>query len=402
MRRRHRSLRPGRFPPARLPYDEAVPGLIRSIWCEPRPPDPPRRVWRDWVLVGVLAPLAVLEGVLRPDLPMRPFAVVVTVGLLPTLLWRRTRPLAMLAICFAVTSLVPILVAGATLDVYTLGYMLILPYALFRWGSGREIVTGLGILLTAVGLSVLVDHAAPADAVGPFAVTLATTSLGGAFRYRAGVRARELDQVKLLMREQLARDLHDTVAHHVSAMAIRAQAGLATSASRPDAAAEALRVIEAEAARALDEMRAIVRVLRRDRPAELTPGRRITDIELLASRGGSHHPAVEVEISGDLDGLPPSVESAVYRIAQESVTNALRHARHATRVEVRVAAEDAAVRLCVRDDGDGPARPAEPPGYGIVGMSERANLLGGTCVAGPDRDRGWTVTAVLPRDGAAT
>ncbi|WP_169947410.1 sensor histidine kinase [Microbispora sp. H11081] len=380
-----------------------MPGLIRSLWYEPRPPDPPSRVWRDWALVGVLAPLAVLEGVLRPDLPMRPFAVAVAVGLLPTLLWRRTRPLDMLVICFAVTSLVPILVAGATLDAYTLAYVLILPYALVRWGSGREIVTGLAIMLAGACLSVLADHAAPADAVGPFAVMLAITSLGGALRYRAGARMRELDQVRLLMREQLARDLHDTVAHHVSAMAIRAQAGLATAASRPDAAAEALRVIEAEAARALDEMRAIVRVLRRDQPAELTPGRRIADIELLAGRGGSHRPAVEVEISGDLDGLPPSVESAVYRIAQESVTNALRHARHATRVEVRVAADDAAVRLCVRDDGDGgSARTAEPPGYGIIGMVERANLLGGTCAAGPDRDRGWTVTAVLPRAGAAT
>ncbi len=378
-------------------------GFVRSVWYEPRPADPPVRVWRDWALVGVLVPLAVLEGVLRPDLPWRPFAVAVTVGLVPTLLWRRTRPLAMLAICFVVTGVIPILVTGATLDAYTLGYMLMLPYAVFRWGSGREIVAGLGIMLTASGLSALVDHAALPDVVGPFAVMLATTSLGGVFRYRAGARMRELDQVKLLMREQLARDLHDTVAHHVSAMAIRAQAGLATAASRPDAAAEALRVIEAEAAQALDEMRAIVRVLRRDRPAELTPGLRIAELERLASRGGSHHPAVEVEISGDLDGLSPSVESAVYRIAQEAVTNAVRHARRATRVEVRVAADETAVRLCVRDDGDGGStRPAAPTGYGIIGMSERANLLGGTCVAGPDHDRGWTVTAVLPRAGAAT
>ncbi|MGI5154885.1 sensor histidine kinase [Microbispora sp. CA-102843] len=378
-------------------------GFVRSVWYEPRPPDPPVRVWRDWALVGVLVPLALLEGALRPDLPWRPFAVAVTVGLVPTMLWRRTRPLAMLAICFVATGVIPILVTGATLDTYTLGYMLTLPYALFRWGSGREIVTGLGIMLAAAGLSVLVDHAALPDAVGPFAVMLATTSLGGVFRYRAGARMRELDRVKLLEREQLARDLHDTVAHHVSAMAIRAQAGLATAASRPDAAAEALRVIEAEAARALDEMRAIVRVLRRDRPAELTPGRRIVELKGLASRGGSHHPTVEVEISGDLDGLSPSVEAAVYRIAQEAVTNAVRHARRATRVEVRVAADETAVRLCVSDDGDGGStRPGAPPGYGIIGMSERANLLGGTCVAGPDRDGGWTVTAVLPRAGGAT
>ncbi|MEU8198649.1 sensor histidine kinase [Microbispora amethystogenes] len=382
-------------------------GLVRSVWHEPRPPDPPRRVWRDWALVVVLVPLAVLEGVLRPDLPWRVFSVVVTAGLTPALLWRRTRPLEALAACFVVTTLVPVALDGATLDMYSLAYLLILPYALLRWGSGREIVIGLAVMLAGAGLSVLVEHAALADAIGPFAVVLSTTTLGWAFRYRARARARELDQVKLLEREQLARELHDTVAHHVSAMAIRAQAGLATAASRPDAATDALRVIEAEAARALDEMRAMVRVLRRDEPADLTPGRQIADLEGLAAPGGPDHPSVGIEISGDLGGISPSVEAAVYRIAQEAVTNALRHARHATRVAVHVAGDGPSVCLRVSDDGDGgSARPPGPAGhgvgYGIVGMAERADLLGGTCVAGPDPGRGWTVTAVLPRNGVAT
>ncbi|MEV4082696.1 ATP-binding protein, partial [Nonomuraea fuscirosea] len=84
--------------------------------------------------------------------------------------------------------------------------------------------------------------------------------------------------------------------------------------------------------------------------------------------------------------------------AQESVTNARRHARHATRIEVRVAADDSSVRLRVSDDGDSTAtRPAPSPGYGLLGMIERADLLGGTCEAGPNPGRGWTVTAVLPR-----
>src|SRR6266851_8412303 len=84
-------------------------------------------------------------------------------------------------------------------------------------------------------------------------------------------RGCELDRVQLLERERLARDLHDTVAHHVSAIAIRAQAGLATAASRPDAAAEALRVIEAEASSTLTQMRSMVRVLRRNEPADVAP-----------------------------------------------------------------------------------------------------------------------------------
>jgi signal transduction histidine kinase len=211
---------------------------------------------------------------------------------------------------------------------------------------------------------------------------------------------RELDQVKLLERERLARDLHDTVAHHVSAMAIRAQAGIATSASHPEAAVDALRVIESEASLVLDEMRAMVRVMRGNQPAGLAPKPRVADLERLTTR--SHAvPAVEVKIVGDVDDLPPSVGATVYRLAQESVTNARRHARHATRIEVRVAADENSVQLRVSDDGDiGSTRQPESPGYGLIGMIERADLLGGTCEAGPNPDRGWTVTAVLPRSGS--
>lgn len=363
-------------------------GVVRSLWHEPRPPDPPRRVWRDWALVAVLVPVAVLEGVRGADLP----SVLLTLGLIPTLLWRRTRPLLMLVIAFGATSLATVLTAGEFTETGTLAYLLLLVYALFRWGSGRETVVGAAVMLGSIGLSMATGRLVPADAGGALAVTLAALALGAAFRFRAGARMRELEQVKLLERERLARDLHDTVAHHISAMAIRAQAGLATAPQRPEAATEALKVIEAEAARALDEMRAVVHVLRHDGQ----PGLGIADLHQLA--GGS--PAVEVEVSGDVDGLSPSVGAAVYRLAQESVTNARRHARHATRIEVRVEADDTSVHLRVSDDGL--ARQSAAPGYGLVGMAERAGLLGGTCVAGPNPGRGWTVTAVLPRMGAAT
>ncbi|TMR25275.1 sensor histidine kinase [Nonomuraea turkmeniaca] len=377
-------------------------GLLRSLWNEPRPPDAPRRVWRDWALVGVLVPVAVLEGILRPDLPWRAVSVVVTAGLVFTLLWRRTRPLLMVLIVFAVTSLAPLFAGGATVETYTLAYVLVVLYALFRWGSGREVAIGFATMVASVSLSVAAGRIGSADVVGAFAVMFSAFALGMAARFRARARMREFDQVKLLEREQLARDLHDTVAHHVSAMAIRAQAGLATSAADPGAAADALRVIEAEASRTLAEMRAMVRVLRRNEPAELAPGKHIADLEQLAGQARVG-PSVDVELRGDLDGLPPSVGAAIYRIAQESVTNARRHARHATRIEVSVAADDTSVRLRVSDDGDSSAsRTISSAGYGLIGMIERAGLLGGTCEAGPNPGRGWTVTAVLPRAGAVT
>ena len=371
------------------------------MWDEPRPGDPPQRVWRDWALVGVLVPIAVAEGVLRPDLAWRTISVVVAVGLVPTLLWRRTRPLLMVAIAFATCGLAPLLTGGHSPDLNVMVYLALLPYALFRWGSGREAVIGATIMLARVGLWTVLGYMSLADMTAGFAVLAAAMALGAALRYRSRARLRELDQVKLLERERLARDLHDTVAHHVSAMAIRAQAGLAVSAAQPNAATEALRVIEAEASRALAEMRTMVRVLRRDHPADLAPSPRIRDLEQLASRSRAG-PSVDVEVVGDLDDLPPSVGTTIYRLAQESVTNARRHARHATRIVVRVAADDASVHLRVSDDGDtSPIHPNSSPGYGLIGMIERAGLLGGVCEAGPNPDRGWTVTATLPRTGSA-
>ncbi|MEN3362254.1 MAG: hypothetical protein V7637_6236 [Mycobacteriales bacterium] len=379
--------------------------ILRSVWDEPRPPGPPPPGWRDWVLVAALVPAAVLEGVLRSGVPVRPVTVVVTAGLVPTLLWRRSRPLLMVAITFVACGLAAI-PAGGDLRMNTLVYVVLLPYALARWGSGREVVIGAAVIVGKVSLSVLGADFGAGDAVAGLAVLAAAMAAGAALRYRAGARLRELDRAALLERERLARDLHDTVAHHVSAIAIRAQAGLATAAAHPDAATDALRVIEAEASRTLAEMRAMVRVLRRneptDRPADLAPSPRITDLGQLASRARAG-PAVDVQVLGDLDDLPPSVGAAIFRLAQESVTNARRHARHATRIEVRVAADDTVVRLRVTDDGDtSTPRPAAPPGYGLIGMIERAYLLGGTCEAGPDPDRGWTVTAVLPRAAWAT
>jgi signal transduction histidine kinase len=377
-----------------------VRGLIRSIWDEPRPPHPPARVWRDWVLIAVLFLAAVLEGVLRADVPWRVLSIVVTLGVLPTLLWRRTRPLLMLAIAFGATTVLSLVTGTDTPNLDVQAFVLLLVYALFRWGSGRAMVLGGAIVLGRLVLYYATEPVPVGDVVGSLAVLFAVSAIGVAVRYRARARARELDQVKLVERERLARDLHDTVAHHVSAMAIRAQAGLVTAEAQPSAATDALRDIESEAGRALAEMRALVRVLRTNEPAELKPGPRIANLVQLAgpSRGG---PTVDVELIGDVEGLSPPVSAVVYRLAQEAVTNARRHARHATRIAVSVAADEQTVRLRVNDDGESPAgRSPASAGYGLIGMVERVELLGGTCQAGPDPAKGWTVTAVLPRVAA--
>ncbi|UVS79225.1 sensor histidine kinase [Actinokineospora sp. UTMC 2448] len=370
--------------------------LLRSVWREPPPVLSTPRVWWDWALVAVLAPLAVVEAMTKSGLHHRGLSAVVVAGLVFTLLWRRSRPLLMVGIVFGVFTVVSVALGREVPDQDVAVFVLLLPFALFRWGSGRHAVLGAAIMLGKVGLSAVIGHLRPVEALGGVTVLLFAMALGAAVRYRASARARAVDQVRLVERERLARDLHDTVAHHVTAMAIRAQAGMATAATDPTAAVDALRLIDAEAARALDEMRGIVRILRAEQPDDLAPNPRVADLRRLVSHSG---PVVAVELRGDVDDLPSPVAAAVYRLAQEAITNARRHARHATRVDVRVVADHAEVRVLVSDDGEA-GHLSGAPGYGLIGMRERANLLGGTCAAGPDPDGGWTVTAVLPRAGA--
>lgn len=357
-------------------------------------------MWRDWALLASVTVLGVLEGVLRQDLPVPVLSVVLTVGLAPLLLWRRTHPLAVVATVFGAIALVDIglVVAGApALDAYTLLYVLLLPYSLFRWASGREAVTGLAIILVPATMALFVSWTGFAEALGGFAVLISAVALGWAVRSQHGVRERRLEQVKSEERVLLARELHDTVAHHVSAIAIQAQAGRALAATMPSAPLEALEVIEAEASRTLAEMRSMVRVLRNEAPVDYAPQPGVADLERLAGASPAG-PRVDVTVSGDLATLPAAIDAAVFRIAQEAVTNALRHARNASLIDVRVAGDRSSVSLVVRDDGDpGPADPAPEAGFGLTGMTERALLLGGACQAGPCPGRGWAVSATLPR-----
>ncbi len=372
---------------------------VRSFLAEPPVPDPPARVWRDWALLYAIPVSALLETIFRQDLVWRPVGLVVCLGVAVTLLWRRTHPLLVTAIAFGATTLVDtaarLFADEPTAVLLTTGFLLVLPYSLLRWASGRDAAIGMGLIL---GLHAVAEIANGnlGDLVLGAAFFLLAAALGASMRYRTGARLRERDQVRLRERERLARELHDTVAHHVSAIAIRAQAGRALAASQPGAAVEALEVIEDAASRTLTELRALVGALRDGDEPDLTPQRGVADISRLA--GTTDGPRVDVELSGDLDGLRPMVGAAIYRIAQESITNAVRHARQATLIAVRVCGEDDCVRLVVRDDGEAIA--GAVPGYGLAGMTERAALLGGTLEAGPGSGRGWTVTAMLPRNRA--
>jgi signal transduction histidine kinase len=373
---------------------------LHALWVEPRPTNAPDRGPRDWALVAVLICWSLVEAVLRQDLAPRPLLLLAVLAVLGPLLWRRTHPLVAVVVSFGTWTIVDsvrILTGSQGALLNSMSAALILVYALFRWGSGREAVSGLGVILLWLPITSVADPTSLADMVGLFAFFLFAAALGAAIRYRAKIRIRDIDQAKAREREQLARELHDTVAHHVSGIAIQAQAGRAIAASHPERAVEALAVIEDAATRTLTELRAIVGVLRATQDTEFAPQPGVAEVEQLATDGQTR-PCVEVTLSGEFDDLSPAVGAAIYRLAQESVTNARRHARHATQVTVAVTGDADRVRLTIDDDGSAAGGRA-PAGYGLVGMRERASLLGGTFQAGPAAERGWRVEVVLPRTG---
>ena len=147
-------------------YSDGVTGLWRSVWNAPSAaPPPPRRVWRDWVLVALLAVLAVVEGTLRTDLSQPMLAVIPLLAVVPTVLWRRTRPLLMLVIVFVVTVPTDVLLPDSTL--YASLFVTVIIYALFRWGSGRDLVDRVGAFFSR------------ASECSSFAEAVSTTSSAG-------------------------------------------------------------------------------------------------------------------------------------------------------------------------------------------------------------------------------
>jgi signal transduction histidine kinase len=375
---------------------------LRNLWTEPRPPDAPGRVWRDWALLAAALCGVMLEATLREDVVWRPVAVALGVWLAVLPLWRRTRPLAMVALAFGTMILLQLATVVASprepVGLYSGLVVLVLVYALPRWGSGREVAFGGVVILATFAVSVRTDDTPVGEEIGGLVFLLMPAVIGASVRFWATARERQWERVRSRERERLARELHDTVAHHVSAMVIRAQAGRVVAGADPAAAVEALEGVEEEGARTLEEMRSMVATLRDSGAgAELAPQAGVADLERLLRAPGVRL-RVDLALDGDLDALPPAVDAAVFRIVQESVTNAMRHAVDATEIVVRVTGEPRMIRVTVRDDGARAGRGRD--GYGLAGLRERAALLGGELSAGPGADQGWCVEAELPRGRA--
>ncbi len=367
-------------------------------------PAPPPRPWWDVALVAALVPTALIEGIAR-DVPSPLYSIGLAMVCVVAVLWRRQYPLAMLLVAFGAQTLAGVGPALAGLDHFVLdttAVVLLFPYSLARWASGRHILVGLVLMLAAHYAREPVYGSTAQDNLIGAAALLLPAAFGLSVRFWVTGRARESEQARLRERQNLARDLHDTVAHHVSGIVIQSQAGQAVAASDPQRAVEVLAVIEKEATRALGEMRSLVGVLREGEAAQLSPGGSIASLQHLAT-SPNDGPRVHLVVTGDLDGIDTAVDTAVYRVVQESVTNTRWHAHAATRIDVLVQADEDSVHVDVSDDGS-PSRPASRPtgrgagsGFGIAGMRERVELLGGRLTAGPHSGGGWAVSATIPR-----
>ena len=198
-------------------------------------------------------------------------------------------------------------------------------------------------------------------------------------------------------RAQIARDLHDVVAHSVSVMAVQAGAARVLAADDPARAAGSMANVEHTAREALGEIRRMLGVLRAAEPGAGTPGPppTLAGIADLARRVRDAGLDVELTTDGPEAALPASVELTAYRLVQESLTNVLRHAQ-AQRVEIALRWRPSEFELEVADDGIGAALANTDGGFGLVGMHERVAVFGGELCAGPRAEGGFSVRATIP------
>lgn len=356
-------------------------------------PVPRRHTW-DWVLAALLAFAAVSFIAVEDSLPLWAALVpaAVAVAFVP---FRRVVPLAaVLTVSVVAAGCVALALRGA--DVADVGSPagladIVLFYALCRWSTPLRIAVGFAAIVAG---EVAIEWASGGIEAGDWILVfpwLIVAVFALAMRYRAGMIAGRYEQVRLAERNALAREMHDTVAHHVSAIAVQAQAGQYVVDSDPDAAAKALRSIESIANASIDEMRRMVGILRSAEDLDRTVAP--SSLEILAV--SERRPTVHVGGDIRLDRYPAAVGAALFRIAQESITNARRHSRDVTFVDVAVEHVGDRVEMTVDNDGTPTTRNAGS-GFGQVGMRERAEALGGTFESAPRPAVGWRTYTSIP------
>ena len=340
--------------------------------------------------------------------PPRPLAAVLCVMIALPLAWRSRAPLATVAISAAGFGAL-----GAVAEKGDLGPQTVLiPYVLAAFTAGAHP----DVKLARIGLAVVLAGHVVAEfsdliVMGPVFVGVWLVGRLAESRRRLAEqleeRATVLEQdsaehARMAIAEErarIARELHDVVAHSVSVMVVQAGAErLALGDERPQTR-EALSAIERTGRDAMVEMRRLVGMLRaEDEEIALAPLPSLDHLQALADHVTRAGLPVEVEVTGDRRALAPGLDISAYRIVQEALTNALKHADAAT-ATVRLRYEPAGLEIEVVDDGRG-GSPHGTSGHGLAGMRERVAVYGGEIEAGTVNGAGFRVRARLPTGGA--
>lgn len=331
------------------------------------------------------------------------------------LLWRRRRPLLVAALVMTGIAAQGIASGDATEGLQKILLFLVVPYSVAAYSERRAALAGLAVFLAGFAVdavqndNIVSGQAQPLWASGFFLVLALGAWLAGlvvhgrqeaaALAAHASALEREARIASAQERSRMARELHDIVSHNLTVVVVQA-AGARAQAERRDSDPATMEKIERSGREALVEMRRLLGVLREDDGADpaLAPRPGIEQLPTLVDGVRAAGMAVELEIDRNCAGLPPAIDLSTFRILQEALTNTLKHAGPEAHARVRVRREGEALVIEVVDDGGGQPPAASPAagGRGLVGMRERAALLGGELQAGPRPAGGFVVNARLP------
>jgi signal transduction histidine kinase len=358
----------------------------------------------DVLLAAAVAVVYIAEVSFEADVHRREAAALAALGFAASLLVRRRFPLIPLLAGLAVIELDNTAVKGlAEAGIFLVGFVIAL-YSAGRWARGRTLAASCLLAVAAIPLAAI----EPGQPVGfgdvAFFIVFFGAPLvaGRLFRLRSERERVLVDEHETRTAEaiaderaRIARELHDVVAHAISVIVLQARGGRRMLETDLGETRSALDAIEGAGEQALAEMRKLLGMLRAvDEGASLAPQPGLERLHELAGEVSAAGLPVDVRVEGEAVELPPGVDVSAYRIVQEALTNALKHAGPArATVFVRYAAD--ALELEVVDDGSG-AGVGGGPGHGLVGIRERVGVYGGDLEAGAQPEGGFRVRARLP------
>ena len=358
-------------------------------------------------LVPVIAlGAAVLAAVTDPSWTLDLVFAAVPVVAFGLWAFRREVPIPLVAVAV----IIPVVVAQRSGQLEPLFFEVsLLAFVVARWSSSLRMAVALGVLAAAtpVAVSLVQNPSEIAVAIWIIGIVFPWV-LGRGFARQAQLAAQLAaaqhdlaEQALFAERRRIARDVHDFVGHGLAAVMLQVTSARHVLRRDPASAEEALQAAEAVGRLSMEELRRTVGLLRSEEEAGVPPPLpSALEVAGLVEHARAAGLAVELRTRGDLSLVPQTVGVAVYRIAQEALANAARHAPRArTLLELELA--DGQVRLVAETSGPAPAPDSETnrPRYGLVGMQERAVALGGELSAGPTQ-AGWRVSCRLPLAGS--